>query len=55
MTKNRRCKQTGSTGSVVKKVTLRSEFAMIQFQFQNGISISGSLNRYNRKVSFKDW
>lgn len=55
MTKNRRCKQTGSTGSGVKKVTLSSEFAMIQFQFQNGISISGSLNRYNRKDSFKDW
>lgn len=55
MTKNRRCKQIGTTGSGAKKVSLSSEFAMIQFQFQNGLSISGALNRYNRKDSFKDW
>ena len=55
MTKNRRCKQTGTTGSGAKKVTLNSELAMIQFQFQNGISISGAQNRYNRNDSFKDW
>lgn len=55
MTKNRRCKQTGTTGSGTKKVSLNSEIAMIQFQYQNGLSISGTKNRYNRKDSFKDW
>lgn len=55
MTRNRRCKQIGSTGSGRKKVALNSEVAMIQFQFQNGIAISGAQNRYSRKDSFKDW
>ncbi len=54
-TKNRRCVQTGITGSGSKKVSLSSDFAMIQFQFQNGMILPSSVNRYNRKDSFKDW
>lgn len=55
ITKNRRCTQTGTTGSGRKKVLLKSEYAMIRFQFQNEVTLSAFSARYNRHGSFKDW